>query len=229
MHSVPSQTIRVLIADDHPVMRLGLDHLIRAQAGMEVAGLVGSGAEVLAELAEAAPEVIILDVDMPGMEGLALVHELHAQARAPKIIIFTAYHDEKIFNDAISAGVHGFISKENVFDNLVEGIRSVVTGKNYFSPVFSGYLLKRIQSGDETNSRFREKENVEHQLTSTEKRIIRFVAEGKTSHQIAEQLFVSVKTVENHRTNICKKLGLHGKNSLLKFALEHKYLWEDSK
>jgi two-component system, NarL family, response regulator DegU len=229
MHIPISQPIRVVIADDHPVMRLGLDHLIQSQVGMEVMGAVGTGAEALALVQQAQPDVLILDVDMPGMDGLELMYLLRDTVESLSIIIFTAHHDENTFNLAISAGVAGFISKENVFDDLIEGIRSVAMGRNYFSPVFSSFLLKRIQSGDEQQNRHLEKEKLENLLTLMEQRIIRLVAEGKSSSDIADQIFISAKTVDNHRTNICKKLNLHGKNSLLKFALEHKHLWNDLK
>jgi len=173
--------------------------------------------------------LLILDVDMPGMNGLQLMQQLHSAQADLKIIIFTAHHDKQIFDAAISAGIPGFISKENVFTDLVEGIRQVMAGQNYFSPVFSNYLLSRIQSNDDRQHQLTEKESVEHLLTLMERRVIRLIAESKTSQDIAELLFISGKTVENHRTNICRKLNLRGKNSLLKFALENKHLWNERK
>ncbi len=229
MDSSLDPIISILIADDHPVMRLGLNHLIQSQPGMEVVGAVGDGAEALQLIAQLKPQLLILDVDMPGMNGLQLMQQLHSAQADLKIIIFTAHHDKQIFDAAISAGIPGFISKENVFTDLVEGIRQVMAGQNYFSPVFSNYLLSRIQSNDDRQHQLTEKESVEHLLTLMERRVIRMVAESKTSQDIAELLFISGKTVENHRTNICRKLNLRGKNSLLKFALENKHLWNERK
>lgn len=229
MDSSLDPIISILIADDHPVMRLGLNHLIQSQPGMEVVGAVGDGAEALQLIAQLKPQLLILDVDMPGMNGLQLMQQLHSAQADLKIIIFTAHHDKQIFDAAISAGIPGFISKENVFTDLVEGIRQVMAGQNYFSPVFSNYLLSRIQSNDDRQHQLTEKESVEHLLTLMERRVIRLIAESKTSQDIAELLFISGKTVENHRTNICRKLNLRGKNSLLKFALENKHLWNERK
>ncbi len=229
MDSSLDPTISILIADDHPVMRLGISHLIQTQPGMEVVGAVGDGAEALELIARLKPQLLILDVDMPEMNGLQLIQQLRSEQSDMKIIIFTAHHDEQIFNAAASAGIPGFISKENVFTDLVEGIHQVMAGQNYFSPVFSHYLLSRGQANGDRQRQLTEKEAVEHLLTPVERRVIRLVAESKTSQDIAELLFISGKTVENHRTNICRKLNLRGKNSLLKFALENKHLWSERK
>ncbi|MCS6967180.1 MAG: response regulator transcription factor [Cytophagales bacterium] len=215
---MPEKPITILIVDDHPVMRLGLSHLIENEPDMQVTGIAGNANEAIRIAQDTAPDVIILDIDMPGMDGLSLTQHFKKQSPEQKIIIFTAYHQEQTFNAAIDAGVEGFISKENVFDELLEGIRQVAEGKNYFSSIFSDYLIKRIRKKEKYERR---RQALAEQLTPTELRILRLISQMKTSQEIAEILFISVKTVENHRSNICKKLNLSGKNALLKFALSN--------
>lgn len=217
------ETIKILIADDHPVMRLGLSHLIKNEPDMEVVGIAANGTEAIQMAKKARPDVIILDIDMPEMDGLSLAHHIKKELPDLKIVIFTAHHNEEAFNAAIDAGVEGFISKENVFGDLSEGIRQVAQGKNYFSSVFSDYLINRIRNNDKNK---KEKQAIAEQLTPTEMRIMGLIAEMKTSKEIADQLFISVKTVENHRTNICRKLNIKGKNALLRFALIHRNQFE---
>jgi len=217
------ENIKILIADDHPVMRLGLSHLIKNEPGMQVVGIAANGTEAIQIAKTTHPDLIILDIDMPEMDGLSLAHHLKEELPQLKIVIFTAYHNEEAFNKAIDVGVQGFISKENVFDELSEGIRQVAQGRNYFSSVFSDYLLNRIKHDDKNR---RSKQSIAEQLTPAEMRIMALIANMKTSQEIADALFISVKTVENHRTNICKKLNIKGKNSLLKFALNNKHQFE---
>jgi DNA-binding NarL/FixJ family response regulator len=217
------ENIKILIADDHPVMRLGLSHLIKNEPGMQVVGIAANGTEAIQIAKTTHPDLIILDIDMPEMDGLSLAHHLKEELPQLKIVIFTAYHNEEAFNKAIDVGVQGFISKENVFDELSEGIRQVAQGRNYFSSVFSDYLLNRIKHDDKNR---RSKQSIAEQLTPAEMRIMALIANMKTSQEIADTLFISVKTVENHRTNICKKLNIKGKNSLLKFALNNKHQFE---
>jgi DNA-binding NarL/FixJ family response regulator len=217
------EDIKILIADDHPVMRLGLSHLIKNEPNMQVVGIAANGTEAIRMARQYRPDLIILDIDMPGMDGLSLAHHLKEELTELKIIIFTAHHNEEAFNKAIDVGVEGFISKENVFDDLSEGIRQVAQGKNYFSSVFSDYLLNRIKYDDKNR---RSKQSIADQLTPTEMRVMELIADMKTSQEIANILFISIKTVENHRTNICKKLNIKGKNSLLKFALNNRRQFE---
>ncbi|WP_448519852.1 response regulator transcription factor [Rhodoflexus sp.] len=217
------EDIKILIADDHPVMRLGLSYLIKNEPRMQVVGIAANGTEAIHLAKSTRPDLIIVDIDMPEMDGLSLAHLLKSELPELKIVIFTAHHNEEAFNQAIDAGVEGFISKENVFDDLSEGIRQVAQGKNYFSSVFSDYLLNRIKQDDKSR---RSRQRLADQLTPTELRIIGLIAAMKTSQEIADELFISVKTVENHRTNICKKLNIKGKNGLLKFVLSNRQQFE---
>ncbi|MCS7019527.1 MAG: response regulator transcription factor [Cytophagales bacterium] len=217
------ENIKIVIADDHPVMRLGLSHLIKNEPDMQVVGVAANGTEAIRIAKETSPDVIILDINMPEMDGLSLANHLKEELPELRIVIFTAHHNEAAFNAAIDAGVEGFISKENVFADLSEGIRQVASGKSYFSSVFSDYLLNRIKQDGRQK---KEKQSLTEQLTPTEMRIMSLIANMKTSQEIADMLFISVKTVENHRTNICRKLNVKGKNALLKFALSHKNQFE---
>ena len=149
--------------------------------------------------------------------GLEIVQESLAQNQETAFIILTMYREEEYFNHALDSGVKGYLLKENASDELLNCIKSVVEGHHYVSPVLSEYLIKRT-----TQTQLSPTNSLLSKLTQMEVRILRLIAENKTSREIADELFISHRTVQNHRTNICCKLDLKGHNRLLQFALENK-------
>lgn len=210
------EIIRILIADDHPIFRKGLVDLIEATPGMEVVAEAENGEELLRLVDLYAPHVIVLDVNMPKVDGLTAATKTRFSYPDIKLIMLTMRNDEDVFNEAMDIGVNGYILKENAIEDVINSIEAVAEGQTYLSPAVSGLLVQR------SNQYTKRLPDFVHSLTHTELRIFKLVGQSKTSKEISEQLFISIKTVENHRTNICKKLNLKGKNSLLKFALEHK-------
>lgn len=206
------ETIKILIADDHPIFRRGLRFVIEADAALEVVAEVDNGKDALGQIKELEPDVAVLDVNMPEMDGLAVAREIQTKNLPTLAVFLTMHADEAIFNAAVDADVKGFVIKDSAADDIVSCIKSVTRGQSFFSSALSQFLLNRHT---------RPKSPLEN-LTAGERRVLRLIAEGKSTREIAEELFVSPRTIDHHRANISGKLDLKGKNALLTFALTNK-------
>lgn len=213
-----TKKIKVVIADDHPVYRRGLGLVIAADPRIELVAEAEDGLAALARIREAAPDVAVLDVDMPHKGGFDVVRELQKLKCQTEFIFLTMYKDEGLFNTAMDLGVKGYILKDSAVTDIVASIKAVAAGENYISAPLATYLVNRSQR----RAAFAQQRPSINDLTPTERRILKLIAEHKTSPQIAAELFISIRTVERHRLNIGTKLNLHGSNALLKFALENK-------
>jgi DNA-binding NarL/FixJ family response regulator len=210
--------ILVLIADDHPIFRKGLRDVIEAASGLKVVAEAGDGTEALKLIEALAPDIAILDIHMPKTSGFEVAREVGRRRFTVKVIFLTMYEDEDTFNEAMDVGVKGYVLKESAVTDIIAGVKTVAAGRHFISPSISTHLVNRSAR---SVSLAKEKRGI-NELTPSERRILRLVAENKTSREIAEELFISFRTVENHRANICNKLELHGSHSLVKFAIEHK-------
>lgn len=213
-----TKEISVLIADDHPIFRRGLRMVIESDPVLKVLAEADDGASALANIEQLQPDVAVLDMDMPAPDGLAVARRVREQGWPVAVIFLTMHKDEAAFNAALDAGVRGFVVKDGAANEIVGCIKSVATGQSFFSAMLSGHLLARRDRADN----FARQTPSINDLTASELRILRLIAEAKSNKEIAETLFISVRTVEHHRSNICSKLGLNGKNALLTFALTHK-------
>lgn len=208
-------TITILIADDHPVFQRGLREIIESDENLSVVAAVGDGESALAEITRLRPNVAVLDVDMPNKDGLEVVHAAHGAGLDCGFVLLTMHKEARFLNAALDAGVLGYVVKDSAIDEIKAAIRAAAIGKNFVSPTLSGLLISRLKQGSAPNSPL-------DRLTTSERRVLKLVADSKSSKQIADQLFISVRTVENHRANICSKLDLEGKNALLTYALTNK-------
>ena len=192
--------------------------VISTDPGVRVAGEAGDGERALALIRQFTPVTAILDIDMPKMNGLEVARELRKENSETEIIFLTMYKEEGLFNEAMDAGARAYVLKDSAVNEILQAIHTVVAGKYYLSPSVSDHLITRSAR---VAKLLRHSPSLED-LTAAELRILRLIAGGKTSKEIADQLSISYKTVENHRTNIASKLHLRGSHSLLKFALENK-------
>ncbi|HXJ58392.1 MAG TPA: response regulator transcription factor [Verrucomicrobiae bacterium] len=210
--------MKILIADDHPIFRRGLCDVIQADGGLRLVGQASNGEEALKLIDELRPDIAILDVHMPKLSGLHAARKLIEKKSVVKLILLTMHEDEDLLNEALNLGIHAYVLKENAVEDLLSAVRSVAQSKTFVSASLSGVLLRRRA---QTDALRRERPGLDS-LTPTERRILKLIADDKTSKEIAEVLSCAIRTVETHRQNISQKLGLSGSHSLLKFAYDNK-------
>jgi DNA-binding NarL/FixJ family response regulator len=210
--------ISVFLADDHPVFRQGLRQVIETDAQLQVIGEAVDGQEAIKKISETNAQVAVLDVDMPNGNGFEVARALK-QKRVPVEVVFLTMHkDERFLNAALDLGVKGYLLKDSAVTEIIAGIRAVAAGEDYVSPALTTYLLKRSRRAAQLVA---EKPALDR-LTPTERRVLALLGDYKTSKEIAAELFISIRTVERHRANICEKLDLHGAHALIKFATENR-------
>lgn len=213
--------IRIIIADDHAVFRNGLKQLIEEDSSIEIIGEAENGERALEIINESKPDIAVLDIDMPKMTGIQVLKSLNKSKVQIKIIFLTVFASEDIFDKAMSLGISGYLLKDSAVTDIMECIHKVAEGNYYISSSVSNFLVNR-----KDRLKKLEKDNPAlHELTKTELTILKIIADGKTSKEIGEELFISIKTVENHRTNISHKLNLSGSNNLIKFAIKNRQLF----
>lgn len=210
--------IRILMADDHPVYREGLRQIISADPLMKIVYETGNGSEALRFARDLKPDIALLDMDMPGLNGLDVARARQKDGLSFGIIFLTMYREEDMFNEAMDLGAKGYVLKDSAAGEILQSIRAVAGGDYYISPAISGLLVKRTTRSVGTRGKTEGLDS----LTPAERRILKLIASDKTSKEIADELGLSPRTVENHRTNMSAKLGLQGSHSLLKFAFENK-------
>ncbi len=208
----------IVLADDHPIVRQGVRQMIETADDLKVVGEAGDGAAALRLIEQLAPAVAILDVDMPVMNGFAVAREMRARRIKTEIIFLTMHGEAEVLQSALDLDAKGYVLKDSAVTDIVASIRAVVAKRPYFSASLSAQLLNRRRAAEQ----FAQENIGLTQLTVTERRILKFVADEKTSKEIAEQLFISYRTVEKHRANIARKLDLQGSLALVKFAVAHK-------
>ena len=211
------EDIRILIADDHPIVRKGLRLSVEEDPGLKVVGEAADGQAALDMIKKLRPQVAVLDIDMPKLDGLGVARELTRQKLDTKIIFLTFHADEDLFRNAMELGSKGYILKDSASQEIVAGVRAVASGRPYISSAITEKLLHPQKPKAPEDP-------LTANLTPTERRIMRLIADGKTSKEIGAELSIHYRTVENHRTNICRKLNLEGEgaNALLRFALQNK-------
>jgi two-component system, NarL family, response regulator DegU len=207
--------LNILIADDHPIFVKGLREVIESVKGLKVIAVANNGENAVTSFhSNKSIDIVIMDIDMPKMNGLEAAAAILSVRENIPVIILTMHKDKALFLRALEIGIQGYLLKENAVIDVITAINKVAEGNTYLSPELSIHLFKRNKI-DENQL---ETMNI---LTPSEKKILHLIAGYKSSKEIADELFISEKTVFNHRMNICKKLNLTGKNSLLRFAIEN--------
>lgn len=212
--------LRILIADDHPVALHGLQQILATAPELEIVAAARDGGEAWELLQAQRPALALLDLRLPVLDGLELGRRIRLMDHPIPFIFLTMWKEEAIFNEAISLGCHGYLLKESAAEEILTAIRTVAAGQRYLSHAISDFVLRRAQRQQRVQS--------EHpglaQLTAAEERVLRLIAENKTTREIADVLHISPRTVDHQRASISAKLGLQGSHSLLRFAFEHR--WE---
>jgi two-component system response regulator NreC len=207
--------IRVLIADDHDIVRSGLRMMLMAEDDIEIVGEAASGREAVALARELVPDVVVMDVQMPDMNGIEATRLIKAEQPDCAVLALTIHEDEQYFFQMLAAGAMGYVPKRAAPDDLVQAIRVVQSGQVFLYPSMASTLVadfvSRMEAGDAEASG--------EVLTPRELDVLTLIAEGLTNREIAEELVISVRTVERHRENIMSKLNLHSRIELVKYAI----------
>lgn len=214
-----SDKLRVVIVDDHALMREGLRHVIQAHPRFELAGEAGDGEAALELILKRRPDVAVLDIRLPSLSGLQVAERLRGVLPPVRVVFLTMYKEEELFNKAMDCGASGYLLKESSLTELVQCLQAVAAGQEYLSPAISSFMVRRLRRV----AQLRAERPGLATLTASERRVLRLIAENKTSREIAAELGVSPRTVDAHRANLCAKLNLHGSHPLLRFALEHRH------
>jgi DNA-binding NarL/FixJ family response regulator len=207
-------TIKVLLADDHAILREGLRTLVDGLSGMEVIGEAGNGHEAVRLATEGKPDVVVMDVNMPDLNGVEATRQLMKELPGVKVIALSMYSDRRFVAGMLKAGASGYMLKSSAFDELLTALRTVIAGNVYLSPKITGVLVE-----DYIGYLAEEKLAPTEVLTAREREILQLLAEGKSARKIASKLHVSEKTVHTHRQNIMEKLDIHSVAELTKYAV----------
>jgi len=210
------QTIKILIADDHPIFLSGLKQVLQKESGIAVVEESSSGKQALDYMLLHEVDIAVLDIDMPGLNGLEVAESILNTKPAISVILLTMHKGRDAFIKALEIGISGYVLKENAVVDVVQAIRSVWAGNNFISPEMTEFLTHQ-----QNNKNAREMPGDISLLTPSELRILQMIAAYRSTKDIADTLFISEKTVANHRMNMVRKLQLSGKNSLLRYAMEN--------
>ena len=207
--------VRVLIVDDQAIVRDGVRMILEAQPDIEVVGEASDGREALEAARHLSPDVVLMDIAMPGMNGLEATAAIKQELPDVQVLVLTMHEDYEYFFELLRSGASGYVLKGASSSDLVSAIRAVHQGGVYLHPALAKNLVsdyvKQMEPGED-RARY-------DGLSDRERQVLKLVAEGKTSQQIADELFLSVNTVQTHRSHIMEKLGLHNRTDLIRYAL----------
>lgn len=209
--------IRVLLADDHAILRTGLMHLLGEKDGIEVVGEAENGREAVQKAQELKPDIVLMDISMPVMNGMDATREIKKRDREIKVLVLTVHDNEEYISQAFQAGAAGYVLKKAADSDLVNAIEVVAGGDYVLHPSVTRIM---VENYIEKMGSVQEAAHNHNALTDREREILKLVAEGFTNREIAQSLYISVKTVDTHKANIMEKLKMHKRNELVRYAIE---------
>lgn len=210
--------VKIIIAEDHTILRDGLRALLSTQKEFEVIGEAGDGREAIRVVDKLEPDLVLIDLSMPKLNGMEAIHEIKRRNPQIKVIALTVHKNEEYILAALEAGANGYVLKDASQGELFMAIQYVMAGKKYLSPTISEKIVEVFLENRKVGKEFSAWDTV----TSREKEILKLIAEGYKNKDIADHLFISIKTVEKHRSNLMKKLDLHNTAALTTYAIEKK-------
>jgi two-component system response regulator NreC len=211
-----SQKVRIVIAEDHTILREGLKSLLSSNPGFEIVGEAGDGREAIRCAEKLKPDLILTDLSMPRMNGMEAIKEIKRESPATKVLVLTVHRAEEYILATFKAGADGYVLKDSTHSELVTAVKKVLNGRHYISPEISEKVIDGYLEGKKTLKPRTSWET----LTQREREILKLIAEGYKNKEIADDLCISVKTVEKHRANLMEKLDLHNVQALTAFAIE---------
>lgn len=215
--------IRVLLVDDHTILRDGIAAILKTADGIEVVGGLSSGEDAVNQFKDFKPDVILMDILMGGMTGLEATRWIKEQDERIKVIIITSEIKKEFVSTGIKFGIDGYLPKDVDKETLIDAVRKVMAGEKYFNSAITNLVFEDFYKGERGAEKKRQRKTTEG-LTKRENEVLQAVAEGKTNQEVADTLFISVKTVETHKTNILLKLGLRNTAELVRYAIKHEII-----
>jgi DNA-binding NarL/FixJ family response regulator len=219
---VNMKNLRILIADDHDLMRRGVRSLLVSHPGWEVCGEATTGREAVTKAEEMKPDIVVLDISMPDLNGLEAARRIRKASANTEILILSMHYSDQLIRDILEAGVRGYIVKSDSDRDLIIAVETLATHKPFFTPRATEVILSNFQTGGVRPTEL--PESVRDRLTSREREIVQLLAEGKSSKEVAASLNISVKTAETHRANIMRKLQLHTVSELVRYAVRNQII-----
>ena len=209
--------IRLLLADDHAVLRAGLKTLFNAQPDIEVVSEATNGEETVRKSLEVAPDIVLMDISMPGISGLEATREIKKQNPAIKVLVLTMHEDESYLYQMLRAGADSYVPKKAADTELLDAIRATYRGEHFIHSSMTAGLVAEMRGEEVTRLVESQKHDV---LSQREREVLRLLAMGHTNQQIADKLYLSIKTVETYKARIKEKLGLQGRAELVRYAIQ---------
>ena len=213
--------LRILVADDHDLMRRGIKALLQSRAGWEVCGEAHTGREAVTKAEELKPDVVILDISMPDLNGVDAAKRIRKVSPDTEVLILSVHYSDQLIRDILEAGVRGYIVKSDSDRDLIIAVETLANHKPFFTPRATEVMLTNFNEG---KTRTEPPETMRDRLTSREREIVQLLAEGKSSKEVASSLNISVKTAETHRANIMRKLQLHTVSELVRYAVRNQII-----
>jgi DNA-binding NarL/FixJ family response regulator len=212
-------SLRILVADDHDLMRRGIKTLIESRKGWEICGEARTGAQAVTQAQELKPDVAILDISMPDLNGIEAAKRIRKASEKTEILMLSMHYSDQIIRDVIDAGIRGYVVKTDSGNDLSRALENLATHKPFYSTRVSDVIANPPRQNTVSDS-----EKPSTRVTSRENEIIQLLSEGKSSKEVAVQLNISVKTVETHRANIMRKLELHTVTELVRYAIRNQII-----
>ena len=213
---------RVMIVEDHTLLRAGLKALLLQDSELEIVGESDNGRDAVRSIGALNPHLILMDLSMPSMNGIEAISDIKRRYPAIRVLVLTCHKTEEYIHESLRAGADGYILKEATHDELRTAIHSVLSGKTYLSPDISSKVVSTYPvAGNNNGKAYNKTSSPWETLTHREKQVLKLAAEGNSNKRTADVLCLSVKTVEKHRSNLMKKLGIHNASGLTAYAIEH--------
>jgi len=217
------KNLRILIADDHDLMRRGVRTLLEAHPGWEICAEAATGREAVAKAEELKPDIVILDISMPDLNGLEAARRIRSASPNTEILILSVHYSDQLIRELLEAGVRGYIIKSDSDRDLIIAVETLANHKPFFTPRATEVILGNLNMGG-SPTRAQVPATLRERLTSREREIVQLLAEGKSSKEVASSLCISVKTAETHRANIMRKLQLHTVTELVRYAVRNQII-----
>lgn len=214
------KALRILIADDHDLLRRGVKTLLRSHAGWEICGEAVTGREAVTKADQLRPDIVILDISMPDLNGIDAAKRIRRVLPETEILMLSVHYSDQLVLDILKVGVRGYIVKSDSDRDLVIALETLANHKPFFTPRATELILRNYNEGDTVDMSEPSPKN----LTTREREIVQLIAEGKSCKEVASFLFISVKTAETHRSNIMRKLQLHTKTELVRYAMRNRII-----